>query len=47
MSTMPPTEPQPDTGPIEQPQPIVPPAELPPMPDDVDNPAAKEVRSNA
>ena len=39
MATVPSPDPQPDTGPIEQPQPIVPPVELPPMPGDIDQPA--------
>jgi hypothetical protein len=47
MATIPPTQPEPDTGPIEQPQPTVPPAELPPLPDDVDDPTVREIRSNA
>jgi hypothetical protein len=47
MATVPPPDPQPDTGPIETPQPTTPPVELPPNPDDVDNPSAKDVRSNA
>jgi hypothetical protein len=31
--------PEPDTGPVEQPEPTVPPSELPPLPGDVDQPA--------
>jgi hypothetical protein len=38
MATNPPTEPQPDTGPVESPEPIDVPTELPPMPGDVDPP---------
>lgn len=30
--------PEPDYGPVDSPQPIGPPSELPPMPDDVDMP---------
>jgi hypothetical protein len=30
--------PEPDYGPVDSPQPTVPPSELPPMPDDVDMP---------
>lgn len=33
------TNPEPDTGPTENPQPAIPPAEMPPMPGDVDRPA--------
>ncbi len=40
MATIPPIDPQPDTGPVESPEPTVPPSELPPIPDDVDRPAA-------
>ena len=38
MATIPSPDPQPDTGPIEQPQPTMPPSELPPLPDDQDMP---------
>jgi hypothetical protein len=40
MATIPPPDPEPDYGPIETPQPERPPNELPPMPGDVDRPAA-------
>ena len=39
MATVPQPDPMPDTGPIEQPQPTFPPSELPPLPDDIDQPA--------
>ena len=32
--------PEPDYGPVDNPQPTAPPSELPPMPGDVDVPAA-------
>ncbi len=31
--------PEPDYGPVDDPQPTSPPAEMPPMPGDLDNPA--------
>ncbi len=47
MASVPSPDPEPDTGPIENPQPTVPPVELPLMPDDIDNPDEKYIRSNA
>jgi hypothetical protein len=42
MASIPPEEPMPDTGPIEGPEPTPMPVELPPMPGDIDQPAAVE-----
>ena len=43
MATVPPSDPQPDTGPIETPpQPTVPPAEVGPTPGDFDQPVPVE-----
>jgi hypothetical protein len=39
MATVPSPDPEPDTGPIESPEPTHPPSELPPMPADIDQPA--------
>ena len=47
MATVPAPEPEPDTGPIESPQPSVPPTELPPTPDDFDQPVAIEEPGSA
>ena len=47
MATIPPTEPQPDTGPIDNPSPTAPPEEMPTMPDEFDDPTVREIRSNA
>ncbi len=38
MATIPQPDPQPDQGPAESPQPTTPPAEVAPMPGDVDVP---------
>jgi hypothetical protein len=42
MASIPTEEPMPDTGPIEGPEPTPMPVELPPMPGDIDQPAAAE-----
>lgn len=42
MATLTPEGPAPDTGPIEGPEPTPVPVELPPMPADIDRPAAIE-----
>lgn len=42
MASIPIEEPGPDTGPIDSPEPTPMPTELPPMPADIDRPAAIE-----
>jgi hypothetical protein len=45
MATIPPMDPQdnPETGPMNDPQPTTPPTELPPPPDDLDYPVDDEI----